>query len=83
MKGRIFHSIKKHQKFSDTTATHGLARKDVKTCEKARIYKAFLYIGVTPKPWVAGSNPPPLTFFFSVLSRDTISVWYSIKKVSK
>ena len=27
-------------------------------------------------------NPPILTIFFSVLSRDTVSVWYSIKKAS-
>ena len=27
-------------------------------------------------------NPPSLPFFFSVLSRDTVSVWYIIKKAS-
>ena len=49
---------KKHQNFSDTITTHGLVRKRLKTGGKASKIKTSQTFIATPKPWVAGSNPP-------------------------
>ena len=35
-----------------------LRKKGVDTGEKVRIFKALQTFRLTPKPWVAGSNPP-------------------------
>ena len=49
---------KKHQRFSDTSVTHGFVRKSVETGAKVSIFKVLRTFRATPKPWVAGSNPP-------------------------
>ena len=44
-----------------------LIGKGIETGEKASIFKTLCNFRPTPKPWVAGSNPPANLFFWCVL----------------
>ena len=57
-KAKFFIVSRKHQYFSDTIVTHGIDRKEDKNGRKIEFFKGLRTFRPTPKPWVAGSNPP-------------------------
>ena len=59
MKGRIFLQYQKSINIFQTQPRHMVLREKVlEAAEKSRIFKGVRTIRATPKPWVAGSNPP-------------------------